>query len=209
MSIANAGTATSPLSNRDRVDLREGVISREIFMSQEIHHAELENLFPRAWLFVGHESQVPRPGDFFSSWMGADPVLLTRDDKGEVHVLLNSCRHRGMRVCRYDEGNTMQFTCPYHAWSYSIDGSLVSVPGDLHGVPHHKAAYNGRLDKSRWGLVRTPKTKNYKGLVFACWDEQAPEFEDYVGDFHHWLDNLADAFDGTEAGTEVFRGVQK
>jgi nitrite reductase/ring-hydroxylating ferredoxin subunit len=112
-------------------------------MDERIHQLELENLFPRAWLFVGHASQAPRPGDFFSSWMGSDPVLLTRDDQGELHVLLNSCRHRGMRVCRYGEGNTMQFTCPYHAWSYSIDGSLVSTPGDLHGVPQLKAAYNG------------------------------------------------------------------
>ena len=194
---------------RDLVDLERGEISREIFMSEEIHKAELENLFPRAWLFVGHESQVARPGDFFSSWMGSDPVLLTRDSHGDINVLLNSCRHRGMRVCRYDEGNTLQFTCPYHAWSYSVDGSLVSVPGSLHGVPQLKAAYNNKLERDKWGLVRCPNVHNYKGLVFACWDENAPSFEEYVGDFHYWLDNLADAFDGTEGGTEVFRGVHK
>jgi phenylpropionate dioxygenase-like ring-hydroxylating dioxygenase large terminal subunit len=194
---------------RDLVDTERGEISREIFISEEIHRRELEYLFPRAWLFVGHASQVPQPGDFFSSWMGSDPVLLTRDDKGELHVLLNSCRHRGMRVCRYDEGNTMQFTCPYHAWSYSIDGSLVSTPGDLHGVPQMKAAYSGKLRKEQWGLVHCPQVRNYKGLVFANWDQDAPSFDDYVGDFHWWLDNLADAFDGTEGGTEVFRGVLK
>jgi phenylpropionate dioxygenase-like ring-hydroxylating dioxygenase large terminal subunit len=205
------GTAQPARSRtaRELVDIKRGEISRDIFMSEQIHKLELENLFPRAWLFVGHESQVPRPGDFFSSWMGADPVLLTRDSQGELNVLLNSCRHRGMRVCRYDEGNTMQFTCPYHAWSYSIDGSLVSVPGALHGVPQMKAAYNNNLERERWGLVRCPKVHNYKGLVFACWDENAPSFEEYVGDFHFWLDNLADAFDGTEGGTEVFRGVHK
>ncbi|MEV6119269.1 aromatic ring-hydroxylating dioxygenase subunit alpha [Streptomyces sp. NPDC052077] len=193
----------------DLVDVENGEISREIFVSEEIHKQELENLFPRAWLFVGHASQVPAPGDYFSSRMGSDPVLLTRDSDGEVHVLLNSCRHRGMKVCRYDEGNTMQFTCPYHAWSYSMDGSLVDVPGDLHGVPHMKSAYQGKLDKSKWGLVRTPRIHNYKGLVFANWDPEAPDFLDYVGDFHWWLDNLADAFDGTEGGTEVFHGVLK
>jgi len=201
--------ATKPTMARDLVDVDNGEISREIFISEKVHAKELQNLFPRAWLFVGHESQIPNPGDYFSSWMGSDPVLLTRDDQGDVHVLLNSCRHRGMRVCRYDEGNTMQFTCPYHAWSYSIDGALVDVPGDLHGVPHLKAAYDNKLDKPKWGLVKCPKLKNYKGLIFACWDEEAQEFDDYVGDFHHWLDNLADAFDGTEGGTEVFRGVQK
>lgn len=194
---------------RDLVDIENGVISREIFVDEKIHAKELQNLFPRAWLFVGHESQIPNPGDYFSSWMGSDPVLMTRDADGEVFVLLNSCRHRGMRVCRYDEGNAMQFTCPYHGWSYSMDGALVAVPGDLHGVPQAKAAYNNKLDRSQWGLVRCPKVKNYKGLIFACWDEEVQEFDEYVGDFHYWLDNLADAFDGTEAGTEVFRGVQK
>ncbi len=89
---------------------------------------ELEYLFPRSWLFVGHASQVSAPGQFFSSRMGSDPVLLTRDAQGGVNVLLNSCRHRGMAVCRYDEGRALQFTCPYHGWSYSMDGSLVSTP---------------------------------------------------------------------------------
>ncbi|MFD7443644.1 aromatic ring-hydroxylating dioxygenase subunit alpha [Streptomyces sp. NPDC059909] len=191
------------------VDLGSGEISREIFVNEEIFKREMEHLFPRTWLFVGHASQVPQPGDYFSSRMGSDPVLLTRDDKGELHVLLNSCRHRGMRVCRYDEGNTMQFTCPYHAWSYSIDGSLVETPGDLHGVPQMKAAYDNKLRKEQWGLVHCPNIHVYKGLVFANWDPDAPSFEEYVGEFHWWLDNLADAFDGTEGGTEVFRGVLK
>jgi phenylpropionate dioxygenase-like ring-hydroxylating dioxygenase large terminal subunit len=194
---------------RDLVDIENGEISREIFVNEEIHRRELEHLFPRTWLFVGHATQVPGPGDFFSSWMGADPVLLTRDDRGELHVLLNSCRHRGMRVCRYDEGTTLQFTCPYHAWSYSIDGSLVSTPGDLHGVPQLGAAYGSSLRKERWGLVRCPRVYDYKGLVFANWDPDAPSFEEYTGDFHWWLDNLADAFDGTRGATEVYRGVLK
>lgn len=210
MTIEDLSMASTPPSRvSDLVDVDSGVISRNIFVNEQIHKLELEYLFPRAWLFVGHASQVPNPGDFFSSWMGSDPVLMTRDAKGEVYILLNSCRHRGMRVCRYDEGNTMQFTCPYHAWSYSMDGSLVDVPGDLHGVPHMKSAYHGRLEKEKWGLVRCPRVHNYKGLIFASWDENAPEFDDYVGDFRFWLDNLADAFDGREGATEVFRGVLK
>ncbi|ARV80161.1 aromatic ring-hydroxylating dioxygenase subunit alpha [Mycobacterium sp. 050128] len=194
---------------RSLVDVDRGEISREIFINDVIFKRELEYLFPRAWLFVGHASQVATPGQFFSSRMGSDPVLVTRDAQGGINVLLNSCRHRGMAVCRYDEGRTLQFTCPYHGWSYSMDGSLVSTPGDLHGVPQHGMAYGNTLDKSKWGLVRTAKSHNYKGLIFACWDPDAPEFDQYVGDFHHWLDNLADAFDGTEGTTEVFRGVQK
>lgn len=197
------------LSAQSLVDIERGEISREVFFSEQLFTREMESLFPRVWLFVGHESQVAKPGDFFSSRMGSDPVLLTRDVQGEIHVLLNSCRHRGMRVCRYDEGNATRFTCPYHAWSYSIDGSLVSTPGGLHGVPQERAAYGTGLAKSEWGLVNCPNIRNYKGLIFANWDPDAIPFDEYVGDFRFWLDNLADAFDGTPGGAEAFRGVHK
>ena len=100
------------------VDLASGQISREIFVNDEIYAEEQEKIFARAWLFVGHESQIPNPGDYFVSCMGEESVILCRDRAGKVHVFLNSCRHRGMKVCRYDEGNTTVFTCPYHGWSY-------------------------------------------------------------------------------------------
>lgn len=191
------------------VDASSGTISRRIFVDEEIFEQELEQLFARAWLFIGHESQVPNPGDFFLSRMGTESVILTRDDAGELHVLLNSCRHRGMKVCRYDEGNTLQFTCPYHGWSYSVDGSLVDTPGELFGVPHFKAGYEGRLDRSQWGLVRVAQMVNRLGFVFATWDPEAPPFEDYVGEFHYWLDNLAASTRGASGAVRAFRGVQR
>ena len=73
-------------------------------------------------------ARCPKPGDFFVSSMGEESVILCRDRQGEVHVFLNSCMHRGMKVCRYDEGNTPIFTCPYHGWSFATDGALVGVP---------------------------------------------------------------------------------
>ncbi|MBV8131885.1 MAG: Rieske 2Fe-2S domain-containing protein, partial [Alphaproteobacteria bacterium] len=94
----------------DLVDLAAGQISREIFVNEEIYQEELERLFARVWLFVGHESQIPNPGDYFVSSMGEESVILCRDWAAKVHVFLNSCRHRGMKVCRYDEGNTPVFT---------------------------------------------------------------------------------------------------
>src|SRR5260370_1034565 len=84
---------------------------------------------------VGNESQIQNPGDFFVSSMGEESVILCRDRAGKVHVFLNSCRHRGMKVCRYDEGNAAVLTCPYHGWSYSTDGMPV-------GVPYFLAAYD-------------------------------------------------------------------
>jgi phenylpropionate dioxygenase-like ring-hydroxylating dioxygenase large terminal subunit len=114
-----------------------------------------------------------------------------------------------MKVSRYDEVKTMEFYCPFHGWSYSIDGSLVSTPGELYGVPRYETSYAARLDKSQCGLVNAPQVANYKGMIFATWDEKAPSFAEYLGDFHHWIDNLTDGLDGTSGTSEVFDGVQK
>ena len=109
------------------VDIPNGVISREIFVNEDIFRQELERIFSRSWLFVGHEDMIPNPDDYFVSRMGMDSVILTRDRQNNINVLLNSCMHRGMKLCRYDTGNTRVFTCPYHGWSYSTDGRLVEV----------------------------------------------------------------------------------
>jgi len=132
-------------SLRSLVDIDHGMISREVYTNEDIYRQELEQIFMRAWLFVGHESMVPKPGDFAASRMGAEEVLLVRDQKGKVHVYLNTCRHRGMKVCRYDQGNALVFTCPFHAWTYDTEGRLV-------GVGHQKEAYGADFDKSQWGL---------------------------------------------------------
>ncbi len=184
------------------VDLGDGMISREIFVSEAIYREELERVFARAWLFVGHESQIPNPGDFFVSCMGEESVILCRDRAQAVHVFLNSCRHRGMKVCRYDEGNTTVFTCPYHGWSYASDGRLV-------GVPYFREAYHSRLDRAQWGLVEVAQVARYKGTVWATWDPAAPSFFDYLGAFRAYLDLSLDSWDGSEGGSEILAGVQK
>jgi phenylpropionate dioxygenase-like ring-hydroxylating dioxygenase large terminal subunit len=184
------------------VDNDRGIISRELFVNDEIYKAELEQLFARAWLFVGHESLIPNPGDFFTSRMGEESVILCRDRDARVHVFLNTCRHRGMRVCRYDQGNTTNFTCPYHAWSYATDGKLI-------GVPHFETLYEGVLDRAQWSLIEVPQMALYKGTVWASWDPKAPPFLDYLGGAKDHLDQMLDCRDGREGGSEVYGGVHK
>ena len=184
------------------VDVDKGIISREIFVNEDIYRQEQEQVFARAWLFIGHESQIPKPGDFLVSSMGEESVILCRDRAAKIHVFLNSCRHRGMKVCRYDEGNTVEFQCPYHGWSYACDGALV-------GVPFAKDAYGEQLDRSKWGLIEVARTESYKGTIWATWDANAPSFLDYVGGYKLYLDLLLDAWDGREGGTEAIGGVHK
>ncbi|MBO1113047.1 aromatic ring-hydroxylating oxygenase subunit alpha [Bordetella petrii] len=184
------------------VDLKKGLVSREMFFQESVYRDELEKLFPRVWQFVGHESQIPNAGDYFVSRMGEESVILCRDKKQQIHVFLNSCRHRGMKVCLYDEGNTSLFTCPYHAWSYTLDGKL-------QGVPMYKTIYEGCMEKADWGLIEPPNICNYKGTIWANWDPEAPDFLTYLGDAKEHLDLALDCRDGREGGSEVFGGITK
>jgi len=183
------------------IDLERGLISRDIFAREDIFNEEQEKLFTRAWLFVGHESLVPDPGDYFMSRMGTESVIISRDRAKKIHVLLNTCRHRGMRVCLYDQGNTQSFVCPYHSWTYGSDGRLV-------GVPHQDPLYKN-LNKNEWSLIEVPKLANYKGTLWASWDPAAPAFLDYLGGAKEHLDMALDRLDGREGGTIVFGGVHK
>ena len=184
------------------VDAERGIISRELYVNPDLYAEELDRIFGRVWLLVGHESQIPKPGDFFLSRMGDESVILTRDTNGKIHVFLNTCRHRGMKVCRYDEGNTTRFTCPYHAWSFATDGELV-------GVPMYDTLYAGTLDRKEWSLIEVAQMENYKGIIFATWDATAPPLEIYLGDFKKHLDSVLDARDGREGGSEILTGIQK
>jgi phenylpropionate dioxygenase-like ring-hydroxylating dioxygenase large terminal subunit len=192
----------SDRSLRSLVDLERGLVSREIYVNEEIYQQELEQVFGRAWLFVGHESQVPKPGDFVQSRMGEEHVILVRDRKQQIHVFLNTCRHRGMKVCRYDDGNTLLFTCPFHGWSYDTDGRLV-------GVPNFDNAYHRELDKSAWGLHEVAQMTNYYGSIWATWDPKAPSFEEYLGAFGPSVRRSFEGADGSDNGLEIFNPVQK
>ncbi|HZP26969.1 MAG TPA: Rieske 2Fe-2S domain-containing protein, partial [Dehalococcoidia bacterium] len=98
----------------DLVDIENTRVSRRIFIEQEIYEQELERIFARCWLFLAHECMIPNPGDFYTTTMGEDPVIVVRDSSGNINAFINSCRHRGMKVCRADVGNAASFTCAYH-----------------------------------------------------------------------------------------------
>ena len=177
----------------DVIDLERGLLDRRIFVDPQVYRDEMERIFGRAWLMVCHESLIPSPNDFFLSYMGEDPVIVCRDAKGELHVFLNMCRHRGNRIVRADDGNAKNFMCAYHGWTFSNEGKLVSVPG-------LQEAYYGELDIQSLGLVAA-RCDTYAGLVFATWDAEAPTLEAYLGDARYYLDTQ---FNRRDSGTVAY-----
>ena len=203
--MASLLTSLGDRSLRSLIDTENGTINRVLYVNEDIFWQEQEQIFRRAWLFLGHESQVPNPGDFYIARMGTEEVVVVKDRKDkQIRAFLNSCRHRGEKVCRYDQGNGLVFTCPFHAWTYDTAGRLVGAAGQDSPV-----SYNGELNKADWGLVEVGRFQNYHGTLWATWDKDAPDFIDYLGPFAESVRYMAEASDGTDAGLEVFTPMQK
>ncbi len=179
------------------VDIEAGRISPEIFIDEDIYRLELDRVFGRNWLFLAHDSMIPKPGDFFSTYMGGDPVVVARQPDGSVRAFLNACRHRGMRVCRAESGNTKSFFCTYHGWAYDTAGNLINVP-------NLSDAYKDRLSLKDNGLIPVARIESYKGLIFGNFDATAPSLEEHLGDLKYYIDGWVDQVDG---GIEVLPGV--
>lgn len=181
------------------IDTSAGRQTRLIYSNEAVYRQELERVFGRCWLFLAHTSQIPQPNDFFRTYMGEDDVIVIRQKDGSVKAFLNTCTHRGNRICRADRGNARSFTCNYHGWSFAPDGALA-------GVPLENEAYFGVLDRSKFGLVPVTQVAEYKGLIFGCFDPAAPSLEDYLGDAKFYLDVWLDALPG---GTSLVGETQK
>jgi phenylpropionate dioxygenase-like ring-hydroxylating dioxygenase large terminal subunit len=163
--------------------VRRGMIPAHVYNDREIFELEKERVFSRAWVFVGHESEIARPGDYVVRRVLEDSFIVARDEQGEIRAHFNMCLHRGMQVCRAEMGNASHFRCPYHGWSYRNDGRIV-------GLPFHQDAYGGEAGFKRKGqrLLPAPNLATYNGMIFLSMDPQAPPLEEFLGDFRFYLD---------------------
>lgn len=107
--------------------LEKGYFPQWVVTDQEIYKLEQDKIFGKTWLFLGHESELKEPGDYVTRMMADDPVLLTKNKEGKIKAFFNSCSHRGTRLCTEDFGNKKSFQCPYHGWTYTLDGDLIGV----------------------------------------------------------------------------------
>ena len=171
-----------------RALVREQEVHRDVYVSEEVFQLEMEHMFPNSWVYVGHDSQVPNPGDYFGTTIGTQPVLLVRHTDGKVHVLHNRCPHKGTRITSETCGNTGKFfRCPYHAWSFKTDGSLLAIP-------LKKGYENTGFEQSHAapGMAPVRHVRNYRGFVFAKINDSGLDFEEFFGESLSSLDNMID-----------------
>jgi phenylpropionate dioxygenase-like ring-hydroxylating dioxygenase large terminal subunit len=175
-----------PTAEEIRSLLRPDHVHRRAYVDATIFQLEQERIFGRLWIFVAHESQLTKPGDFVRTRLGQWEVLVTRHTDGSIHILHNRCPHRGARICMVDHGNSRLLSCPYHAWTFRSDGSLASVP--------HRESYpeSFRFDDPENHMQRVGRVDSYRGFVFATLCENQGPLIDQLGPMKEAIDNLVD-----------------
>lgn len=163
-------------------------VHRDLYISQEVFELEQEHFFANTWNYVGHDSQIPKNGDYITNEIGGRPLIIVRHTDGSVRVMMNRCAHKGSRLVSDACGNTGKFfRCPYHAWTFKTDGALLAIP--------LKNGYEGtRLSEceSAKGLVTVPNVRVYRGFIFVKLNDAGPGFDEYFGESLSSIDNMAD-----------------
>lgn len=162
--------------------VRGDAVHRAAYVDPEVFRLEQERIFRRVWLYLAHESEIPAPGDFVLTTLGPEEVIVARREEGGVSVLHNRCAHRGARVVSEPRGNLRQLRCPYHAWTYRLDGSLIGVP-----LPEGYAS-----PQSLPGLAPVPRVESYRGFVFASHSAAGEPLAQFLGGLKSAFDNLVD-----------------
>lgn len=182
--------------DRDALTFR---VNRDALRSEEVFRAEQERIWGRSWLYLGHESEIPGPGDFKVRTLGGRPLIFVRTAEGEVTAYLNSCPHRGTTLCREQEGTTRFFRCFYHAWTFDTTGRLVSLPG-ADGYPE------GDDFRERLTLRRVARVESLRGFVFVSHDPDVVGLRQHLGQAADHIEMVADH---RATGMEVLPGTQR
>lgn len=168
--------------------VKDDKVHRDLYLSDDIFQLEQQRFFARTWQYAGHASEVPHTGDFKTVDIAGRNLLMVRHGDGQVRVLYNRCAHKGSQLVSDEYGNTGKFfRCPYHAWSYKLDGAPLGLP--------LKSGYEGTglsSSESGQGLMPVAGVAIYRDFVFVRLAEQGPEFEAYFGDILRALDNMVD-----------------
>lgn len=175
-------------------------VHRSVYTDPEIFDLEMERVWGRAWIFVGHVSQVAEAGCYYATTIGRQPVLMTRHTDGKIYVLFNRCAHKGAELVGDRCGRVRELRCCYHGWRFDLDGKLLGIPLDQ--------GYGGtRFDRNGPGanMARVPRTDIYRGFVFASLSADGPDLKTWLGGVASSIDNMVDR--APEGELEVAGGV--
>jgi phenylpropionate dioxygenase-like ring-hydroxylating dioxygenase large terminal subunit len=164
--------------------VQDARVHRSIYLDQAIFELEMERIFESNWVFLGHESEIAEAGDYKTVTIGTQPAILTRDEDGDIHVVMNRCMHRGSSICQEPRGNSSSFRCWYHGWTYNNRGDLIGVP--------YADAYGSAFDKRKFSLVRAARVESYRGLIFASLSPEVENLEDYLAGARYYIDLFMD-----------------
>lgn len=186
--------------------VREDRVHRSIYTDAAIFEREMTHIFGAVWVYLAHESQIPRNDDFIAARLGLRPLIVTRDSAGQIRALYNRCTHRGARVCRQERGNARTFQCAYHGWTYFNTGKLRGVPWpDGYACDFKDAQFN---------LAQVPRVESYRGFIFGTLNLDAPALQTYLGGISVQIDQWLDRHPGgkvevREANRLKFKGNWK
>jgi phenylpropionate dioxygenase-like ring-hydroxylating dioxygenase large terminal subunit len=179
--------------------VKEDRVHISLYTDPAIFSDEMDKIFHRGWVYVGHRGEIPKRGDFRLKRIGLQPVIMVRDQNGQVQLLLNRCRHRGATVCQEGQGNSRSFRCMYHGWTYQLSGELSGVPS--------MEAYGDDFKREELGLVKVPRVSEYRGFIFASLSPAGITLEEHLGRAKDEIDlfvGLSDAED-----VEAVSGIHK
>ena len=189
------------LSNAIQDIPEEGIIraNRTIFTDEDLFELEMKYIFEGNWVYLAHESQIPEIGDYFTTTIGRQPVVITRDKEGELNCLINACSHRGAMLCRRKTDNRKTLTCPFHGWTFSNNGKLLKVK-DPRG-----AGYPDQFNtEGSHDLRRVARFESYRGFLFGSLNPDVVPLTEHLGDATKIIDMTVDQ---SPEGLEVIRGA--
>jgi phenylpropionate dioxygenase-like ring-hydroxylating dioxygenase large terminal subunit len=175
---------------------------KRLYLDEAIFELEMERIWGQAWIFIGHESQVPQAGDYFTTNINHKvPVVMVRDKDGAVHVLHNRCGHKGAKIVENRQGNARgAFRCAYHGWTFKHDGNLLKIPNEK---GYDDTGFN--INDPCYSMQKVAQAESYRGFVFATLSEKAPDLKTWLGGAVDCFDNLCDR--APEGEVEVAGGV--
>ncbi|CAM3062299.1 Rieske 2Fe-2S domain-containing protein [Paracoccus nototheniae] len=171
---------------------------RDIFTNEDLFALEMKHIFEGNWVYLAHESQIPQINDYYTTWIGRQPVVITRDKTGGLNAVINACAHKGAMLCRRKQGNKGSFTCPFHGWTFANTGTLLKVKDARTTQYPDQFAKDGSHD-----LTRVARFESYRGFLFGSLNADVAPLADYLGDTTVIIDQIVDQ---APEGLEVLRG---